>query len=268
MGLITAELVVGNGDFAEELRQTARGWVGRRWFKVNTSNITQAHSAAGLPQRGDAWDDTILPTCTVFEIGTPQRHGGVPGGPGESGGWSFVPVDYAEAIEVLKLPQKPGEKWTEFDVDFTTINVRYGYKPTIEALNPDWKRQIGNGDGVGKEVPVKTALVRKFYDKAAVIDFGRLDSLMGAQPLNKFSISIPGLYNNDPRRFSYGEKQVRYRGYRTKITGGLLEIAHMLVIGDQKVYWWDQDRDGLAQGGIVGVYINDFETWDFAADVA
>lgn len=266
---IVAEFVDGHRKYKSELRRTSRGWTARRWFKVPNSDVMLAHSAVGLPARGDIYDGAI-PTLRVTEVGDPQDQGGVPGAAGEKGGWAFIPVDYAENIEVLQLPQAPGDKWTEFDTSYETVNVRYGYKPDLPASNPNWDLQIGNGDGVGKEVPRKTAVVRKFYSKTFAFDFSTLDELERVQPLNKFTIVIPGLYVGDPRTFSFGEHTVRYRGYKTKITGDLLEVAHELVIGDHRAYWSKQDKDGVAKAsdGLVAVYIHDFEHYDFAAVVA
>jgi hypothetical protein len=266
---IIAEFVDGHRRYKPELRRTSRGWTARRWYRVPTSDVRQAHAAIGLPARGDIYDAS-LPTLRVVEVGDAEDLAGQPGAPGEAGGWSFICVDYAENIEVLQIPQQPGDKWTEFDVSYETVNVRYGYKPDLLALNPDWDRQIANGDGVGKEIPRVTALVRKFYAKTFAFDYAFLDELTRVQPLNRFTIVVPGLYVGDVQTRSYGERTVRYRGYRTRISGDLLEVAHELVIGDHRAYYYRQDKDGLASpsGGLSAVYINDFEHYDFAAVVA
>jgi hypothetical protein len=241
---------IGDLDTRPKLaRKGAASWIGTRFFKVDTDDVTEAMISAGLPAIGDPWDAARLPSCLCVEYGEPVMVAGKAASDNTRSGFCVVPVRYATP-DVVLAPVEPGESgYTVFQNSVGSVTVFFGLETGALAIN--------DGDGTSKRTGGSQALATLYYTEAQFL--AKLPTWIEYAtilPVNSDGFSLPPVRGFvTPYVIAYNEnKLAQYLGFEMDVVGGLAKVTHKFELGLRNEYVWQQRKsDGTPLASVTSV---------------
>jgi hypothetical protein len=260
---------VDDADHASTLSLGREGRTGRRWFRVNTGRVKEAATATGIPNIGDQWETVgPLSNLLVTNIGPVDVWSHKAGATDDTRGWSYVPVDYAEpsvlgSAGTMTPPIGAAINYTLYRRSLNTVTVGRGLKfdandPSPTAM-PAWSGitveadtngalRVALGDGMPKQVAVRTAEVHLFRPLVNPFDEDALDALADDTAVNSDTVVLPPVYPSARTR-SFTKGRLLFLGYDLSFEKDLWHATLQFEIGQNHFYYWaNVDENGVPEG--------------------
>lgn len=263
---------VDDTDHPCTLTLGADGWTGRKWFRVDSGRVKEAALATGIPLYGSRWEESgALSNLMVTQIGPVDVWSHKAGATPDTRGWSYVPVDYAEpsvlgSAGTTTPPLGASINYALYRRSMNSVTVARGLPfdsndpdPTAVptwagvTLQPDTlgTLRVALGDGMPKQVAVRTVEVHLYRPIENPFDEDVLDALADDTAVNSDDVVIPPVYpSNRTRTFTKG--RLLFLGYDLSFEKDLWHLTLQLEIGSNHFFYWaNVNKDGTPQGQIV-----------------
>lgn len=225
---------------APVFRRIAQGYIGTRWYRVNTVDEMRAVTAAGVPQYGDSWS-LSAPNLRVISA-EPEYQGGDDDPTTQEGGLTYVRVEYATPGLNGSLPPI-GTTSTQIVGGNGSVQVQIDQR-TLNGDTGGGALPLNNSIGVPKRIGSCQALVTTWPDSSAAIDFPRLLELHAEQATNADDVTLPPILGTEIR-LSLAVGQGSYVTFEISQVGGHGRLVHVLELSrDFIVRWKEPDATG------------------------
>lgn len=187
----SVELVRGRTDWGagpEYLEVSERGKVGRRDYKVNTSEPELAIRVVGVPRVGQSWS-VAEPELRARRV-RPEYVGGTDSSETGTGGWTWVRVEYETAGASGRIDPRPIDgtgDFTEFGVSIQKVRVLYDARV---GTDPVFNRRLDNGRGADRQVAQLIGRVHRFYPPGVQTPWDEIVAAFDA-PINAEPLVLP-----------------------------------------------------------------------------
>lgn len=261
MPLPIATLVDGKtswGGGPEELEELPRGWIGKRWYRIEGLDQFAASRATGLPVMNQPWSDSFRGLKVVSR--RIRRIGGVEEASPNYGGWTSAEISYAtpDASGSTPIPElnRAYSQWQGAQEAITrNFDARVNPPAGFVALEPPGGpfptpiTAINNGKGVQVGVGTARLLVHKWV-RGVDVPITRMMELHRVMALNSDAVQAPPMVN-DTRTWNFAAGQLQYLEFDIQPDGELTKITHVLGAAPDFFYRWQpEDENGDAAGPI------------------
>lgn len=237
---VTATLLTMK-PYAPRFQRVRTGFVGVRWFRVNTADEFAAFNAPGIPQYGDAWS-VSAPTliCTGLET---DYQGGWDDPTRHEDGLTYVRADY-ETPNFGRIPI--GVPYAECIAGSGTVTVRVDVR-SMEDPQSNFGAQIDEGVGVPKKVGSCQVSVVSW---PAVFDASRLLELHAEQAINSDAVTLPPFVGTN-LQWTLQPGQGSFASFAPGAEGGRFKLAILIDVSrDWDALWQSQDSAGKFSGPV------------------
>lgn len=227
---ITATIVDDPRLWRPRVRRQEGGWIGTRYYRINSRDPGMARKATGLPKRGDSWGDDE-PDLRVVSIDV-EPLGGEKSDPIAGGGWSIAQVRYETAgISVLGPHVYDGQLWTRISTSVVT-------RP--QELDVVTGEVIREGQGATVEDAIVEATV--YHYRSTLPSFATFFAKM--RTVNQAPLELPNVEGKG-KGITFAAGEVRYRHPEIGSRDNLIEVAHHFALApDHKFRWVAIDDRG------------------------